>query len=440
MIWLLLQVSLCLVLAALAGWFLGWSMRGFRETDRVEDLRQTLHATVDVKNRELSESYRQVEGLQSRSEALERTTRGLKAKLEAARRSDTPETQPSALSPSPGPQPAIAGSPKHTQDHAAVKVLEDDRQRRDTLADHATERRRRAELEAELREKTSTLVSLESEVKSLRRAVDKRAAQVAELESRIIELEPVEKRLRLSEAELKELQASETYRLSPLQEAMSNAPEDQLNAREIRINELRMRVNDLRAELDSARRQHRHVDSKLADNIAGAERLQCEQDELARKLQRQIERNRKQETVNRSVVEALQRELQTLHLEARNGLSADKEIGSHPHQAAVFAGDHEGSGEASSNRGTRIVEYRKQPADLEKQPDSPIPISDRDDLKLIRGVGPAFERLLNKSGITRFAQVAQWDTPDIERFSEALDTTAKRIIREGWVESARKLL
>ncbi|MEM7277619.1 MAG: hypothetical protein AAF385_05785 [Pseudomonadota bacterium] len=64
----------------------------------------------------------------------------------------------------------------------------------------------------------------------------------------------------------------------------------------------------------------------------------------------------------------------------------------------------------------------------------------RDDLKLIRGVGPVLEKTLNKLGIFRFAQIAAFNQTDIERISENLPQFPGRIQRDGWIEQARKLL
>ena len=418
MTWLLLQIGLCLLLAGLAGWFLGWSMRGFRETDQVEDLRQTLSATVDVKDRELSESYRQVESLRSRCDALERTNRGLERRLdERTKPKQAQPPQPTMLAPqAPHPSPEII--PERSRGGAAVEVLEDARQRRDARTDLATERRRRAEVEAELTEKASTLMSLRSEAESLRAAVDGRAAHIAKLESRVLELEPLEERLRHSEAKVAELEATAASELSPAQEVGIAALQEQLNAREVRINELRTRSNDLHAELDTASREHQRANSELAESKAGAVRLRRELDESTRKLRRQIERNQKQEAVHRSVVENLRREIES--------------------QPATNAGADKWQ-EALTERDSQIAEYRRRLTEFEGQRHSALSPSTRDNLQLIWGVGAVFERKLNGIGVTHFAQIAQWTSEDIERVAKALDTNVQRIVRAGWVESARKL-
>jgi len=417
--WLLLQIGLCLLLAGLAGWFLGWSMRGFRETDQVEDLRQTFSATVDVKDRELSESYRQVESLRSRCDALERTNRGLEGKLDETRKPAAAQPPQRAMLAPPAHQPSPEIIPERLRGGAAVEVLEDARQRRDARTDLATERRRRAEVETELGKKASTLVSLQSEIESLRSAVDERAAHIAKLESHMVELEPLEQQLRRSEARVAELETPAAPGLSPAQESRSVALQEQLDARNVRINELRTRVNDLLAELEISSREHQRFDSELAESKASTARLRRELDEGARKMQRQIERNRKQETVHRSVVENLQRGLES-------------------HSASATVDDKRWR-EALAERDAQIVEYRRRLMDLEEQRHPALPRSAGDDLKLIWGVGSVFEHKLNEIGVTHFAQIAQWDSDDLARIAKALDTNVRRIVRAGWVESARKL-
>lgn len=60
-----------------------------------------------------------------------------------------------------------------------------------------------------------------------------------------------------------------------------------------------------------------------------------------------------------------------------------------------------------------------------------------DDLKHIRGIGPALERFLNKRGVFWFRQVATWSPADIDKFEFLLPNFGGRIQREHWVRSAQ---
>lgn len=62
-----------------------------------------------------------------------------------------------------------------------------------------------------------------------------------------------------------------------------------------------------------------------------------------------------------------------------------------------------------------------------------------DDLKLIWGVGPAFEKLLNKTGIWHFDQIASWSVADIKHVDALLKGFQGRIARDEWVKQAKKL-
>jgi len=64
----------------------------------------------------------------------------------------------------------------------------------------------------------------------------------------------------------------------------------------------------------------------------------------------------------------------------------------------------------------------------------------RDNLKLIKGVGPAIEKTLNELGIFRFSQIAEMSEYDIDRVANRLKGFRSRIHREDWIGQARELL
>ena len=66
--------------------------------------------------------------------------------------------------------------------------------------------------------------------------------------------------------------------------------------------------------------------------------------------------------------------------------------------------------------------------------------ADKDDLKLISGVGPAIERKLNELGIYTFAQVSAFDADTVEKVNTAIAFFPGRIARDNWVGQARELM
>lgn len=78
---------------------------------------------------------------------------------------------------------------------------------------------------------------------------------------------------------------------------------------------------------------------------------------------------------------------------------------------------------------TATVESAEEPLDGAK-----------DNLKKIKGVGPAIEKTLNELGIFRFEQIADMSEYDIDRVAQRLKGFHSRIYREDWIGQARELL
>ena len=64
----------------------------------------------------------------------------------------------------------------------------------------------------------------------------------------------------------------------------------------------------------------------------------------------------------------------------------------------------------------------------------------RDNLKRIKGIGPAIEKTLHELGIFRFDQIADMSEYDIDRVAKRLKGFRSRIYREDWIGQARDLL
>jgi predicted flap endonuclease-1-like 5' DNA nuclease len=64
--------------------------------------------------------------------------------------------------------------------------------------------------------------------------------------------------------------------------------------------------------------------------------------------------------------------------------------------------------------------------------------SQKDDLKKINGIGPAFAQTLNKMGTYTFIQIARWKPDDIEKIAKKLETDPERIKRDKWIADAKE--
>lgn len=62
-----------------------------------------------------------------------------------------------------------------------------------------------------------------------------------------------------------------------------------------------------------------------------------------------------------------------------------------------------------------------------------------DDLKLIWGVGPALEKMLNKMGIWHFDQIANWNARELAWVDDKLEGFKGRGLRDEWIKQSKKL-
>ncbi len=62
-----------------------------------------------------------------------------------------------------------------------------------------------------------------------------------------------------------------------------------------------------------------------------------------------------------------------------------------------------------------------------------------DDLKMIKGIGPKLEKLLNELGVWHFDQIASWRKKEVEWVDSHLEGFKGRIERDEWVKQARTL-
>lgn len=73
------------------------------------------------------------------------------------------------------------------------------------------------------------------------------------------------------------------------------------------------------------------------------------------------------------------------------------------------------------------------------KPKIPAASGDPDNLRLIKGVGPKLNTLLNNLGITRFDQIAAWKEAEIAEVDQYLESFSGRITRDAWIDQAKYL-
>jgi predicted flap endonuclease-1-like 5' DNA nuclease len=87
-----------------------------------------------------------------------------------------------------------------------------------------------------------------------------------------------------------------------------------------------------------------------------------------------------------------------------------------------------------------LAETRAHEAELARAASvPPRPAKLPQGLRRIRGIGPAYERVLEQLGVTRVQQIAEWHEADIITFAEKLRIRRDRITKDDWVGQAKRL-
>jgi NADH-quinone oxidoreductase subunit E len=120
----------------------------------------------------------------------------------------------------------------------------------------------------------------------------------------------------------------------------------------------------------------------------------------------------------------------------KSGAPAPAEIAA----AAALEPDETGPQAGASKRrvaqakATRVQPEDSKPALLKKPKGGKS-----DDLKLIWGVGPKLEKMLNDMGIWHFEQIAAWTAAELKWIDDRLEGFKGRARRDEWVKQAKKL-
>jgi predicted flap endonuclease-1-like 5' DNA nuclease len=225
-----------------------------------------------------------------------------------------------------------------------------------------------------------------------------------------------------------------------------------------RRDELQRQIKDIRSNLEVAVTQRDRLQSDIANRVAEADNESAstkDRDDKIFDLSRELEnwQNRLPPLIERyqkrnEEAESLEAELDV----ARERIAAlESMVGSD--QTRVEPVDPEAMKdgldasndpiEETSNVAVEFDEAEVQAEDSAEQSyedvDNLLNGDARDNLKLIKGVGPAIEKTLNEMGILRFNQIAEMSEYEIDRVAHRMKGFRSRIYREDWIGQAREL-
>lgn len=218
-----------------------------------------------------------------------------------------------------------------------------------------------------------------------------------------------------------------------------------------RRDELQRQIKDIRGNLEGAVAERDQLQNDMQSQASkddSASALLAEKDERIEKLGRELEnwQDRLPPLIERfrqrnAEAEELEQELN----EARERMAAlEMMVGSEQTRVEPVDPDALTDGMDASNDpiDRELAEDDESPGDEGPGDDQDEPGENgaaHDDLKLIKGVGPAIEKTLKEMGICRFDQIAEMSEYDIDRVAHRLKGFRSRIYREDWIGQARDL-
>lgn len=187
-------------------------------------------------------------------------------------------------------------------------------------------------------------------------------------------------------------------------------------------------MTQLRSELEARPADGEAVEMRDAEIARLSRELSTWQERLPPLLERFRERNEAAERLAAELEEARYR-IDELESRSRSGDTLAEAVDSTALDEPLVASNDADDGDDES-----VVDYEPDDA-----VDGMPAVGLRDDLKMIKGIGPAIEKTLNELGIFRLHQVAELTDYDVDRIARRLRGFRARIYREDWIGQARTL-
>jgi predicted flap endonuclease-1-like 5' DNA nuclease len=260
------------------------------------------------------------------------------------------------------------------------------------------------------------------------------------LRAQVEKLESTQARVHQLEVELSDREAAHRGTIKQLEKSLAE--------RDRRIEELGPTANLLREKGTELKEWEKKYARTLQEHKAEMSKLQ-EQCAVQEQLREQLLLNEQQLQGRDEQIANLNRQLQDLQAERHNLAQEVQSIPGKDEQIdrlqkrlkemretlrekaapAKAASAKEGPRQARQN-GAKLSAPGGQPKGGKD--------SQKDDLKKIHGIGPAFAQTLNKMGTYTFIQIARWKPEDIEKIAKKLETDPERIKRDKWIADAKE--
>ncbi len=267
----------------------------------------------------------------------------------------------------------------------------------------------------ELTAATDRAGELEASLSSVRGELDAANSTAGDLEASLaatrVDLESATDRTGDLESQLDAAAAEKEAAITGLESAVAE--------REARVAELEARVGSLQADLEKASAELSTVQTAHADCTVAAEASTGRIAGLESAL--------------------VEREAQIQELEAIVAAQAARSGAAEADVMAAESADLEGLAAAEESAGDVAAAAAVAPS-VPPTRFGTAGADHTDDLKVINGIGPKMEELLNGFGIRAWDQLAALSPSEVARVDEALEEFPGRIERDQWVERAADLV
>jgi len=475
MSYLIEQILLCLLLAFILGLIIGWlwkRMKASREISRLNGEIETVNRDkTDIESRheatrqefeshrlssqktidDLSDQTKQIQPLQNEVTESKSQIASLTSKL-GLMESDRKNLEQKYKA------ETDSLSQKFTAEKdtavAAVKQ-EAEKSKKELTALEQQHQQQTASLKAQVSKADSELSRLnkekQGELEQLKMQLEEQSKTVTDQKAALTQaLGNVSKATQDLE-ELKKQNQKDTASLK----GQVNAAKSERKNRELQDREIREKdtaIERLQSQLRAQAALDKEVaDAKLNLNKVTSEAKQKDQELVASKNKVSIlEQNLKSSQSSKENSSELQKELDSLKkqlTESQSALDSCRQSGQSQQrkitelQSNLDKVQKDRNAISESGRSPTSSENKPNPGNVSTAPAKRTPLftapAEKDDLKLIYGIGPVMERILNELGITSFKQISEFSNNDIERVAKAIDTFPDRIERDDWVGGAK---
>ncbi|MBI5157154.1 MAG: hypothetical protein HZA58_03980 [Acidimicrobiia bacterium] len=211
-----------------------------------------------------------------------------------------------------------------------------------------------------------------------------------------------------------------------------------IEARDIRITELETDLKEATETLEVIRADAARLETRLGAaqaEVAAARRVEATSADLVAQL---AEARRRVADLETAAIRSRSTDDEIAHL--RSLLAAERERNARLERRAATEGRSE---EVTRAVAAATFPLQETIARLERelaQPAAPAVPSPRDDVLLIRGIGPRIAAILAANGITSLHQIAAFTAADIARIGPLLPVYPERINDDHWIDQARELI